>query len=810
MITQCIKKIKGISLGAHFIYSKENMWYNAEYNYSDKTEGRSMFMEPELIDDFFNHYKNSISTITKLERRLLKEAYSFDKWSALLKKKSVSIRSLYIENEQKLKDVIDVFLNPDNYESIDEETAVRFISHVDFLMLEGYRDFRVTIPVLDVLIRFFDENGPKYRLFDAYYFKALAVMEQHSFTEAMELFNTCISMYPDREEPLENYRQYRVICSHYFRLLCLVHTDTDDRFEEYLKSSLNLWVEEPLIDFLTPKKFKGINSIISGICAYGVLQLLNDGRAVSRYAADIVRKEFSMQKDHYSDEFAVDSRIFFVYYRMLLEEGIIDEASYKEKIYRRYRAEYITGAPVFEYGSMDIIALFDDELLDEDFAIEKLFYMNTSYTYINYIVPEMMRITEDEKIRKSLYDDIYGYYAGMPVLNCDYMVDLHIVEHIKKISPYLKDFDYTINLFQNIFVVRQVMTVIHSFMVARMAAVITEHIIDRRPELLIGQLETSSVEEVRDKKQDLINFAKNASRCHDLGKIMCSDIINLQSRRISDEEFSIIKHHPTDGAKIIQEIECLRPYYETTIGHHIFSDGKRGYPSDFDIRQSPVKIFIDIIRICDCIDAATDRLGRNYTAGKSFDTVLHELVESKDVSYRGEVVEVIEEDKELKRKLCALAGEEREFTYYEVYHTYIENEMKFRPKDERFVRLCRLSDLEKIVSFSGRDMEELKELLQKSKRYSYVLADGYGNIYGSVFAVAQGGDNIFIKYIDVSKEYRRKGYGSELIDMIAAVARKDKFKSITIICVTEGHYDKFCWRNGFLESGRPDIMKKKL
>ena len=103
------------------------------------------------------------------------------------------------------------------------------------------------------------------------------------------------------------------------------------------------------------------------------------------------------------------------------------------------------------------------------------------------------------------------------------------------------------------------------------------------------------------------------------------------------------------------------------LGHHKWYDGKMGYPMDFDNTKSKYKIAIDIISIADSIDAATDILGRNYTLGKDFDSLLKELEDGAGVRYNPNIVKLISMDEVLKSKLRYLTKYGRERVYYEAY-----------------------------------------------------------------------------------------------------------------------------------------------
>ena len=105
------------------------------------------------------------------------------------------------------------------------------------------------------------------------------------------------------------------------------------------------------------------------------------------------------------------------------------------------------------------------------------------------------------------------------------------------------------------------------------------------------------------------------------------------------------------------------------IGHHKFYDGSAGYPAEFDNTQSEYRVIIDIITICDCIDAATDYLGRNYKNAKTFDEVLRELIAGKRVRYNPDLVELIENSETVQNEIRELVEKSRSEL---MYHAYID------------------------------------------------------------------------------------------------------------------------------------------
>mgnify|MGYP007103139682 CR=1 FL=1 len=62
-------------------------------------------------------------------------------------------------------------------------------------------------------------------------------------------------------------------------------------------------------------------------------------------------------------------------------------------------------------------------------------------------------------------------------------------------------------------------------------------------------------------------------------------------------------------------------------------DGKIGYPADFDNTRSNVRFLIEILHISDCLDAATDFVGRSYKNAKKLEQVAEEFSWGKRVLF---------------------------------------------------------------------------------------------------------------------------------------------------------------------------------
>ena len=92
-----------------------------------------------------------------------------------------------------------------------------------------------------------------------------------------------------------------------------------------------------------------------------------------------------------------------------------------------------------------------------------------------------------------------------------------------------------------------------------------------------------------------------------------------------------------------------------------------GYPEDYSNLDSKYKIIIDIITMADCLDAATDHLGRNYRKHKTVKDVIHEFNLDSGTKYNPDIVQILNEDKELVSNLEYLSSIGREDEYFKAY-----------------------------------------------------------------------------------------------------------------------------------------------
>ena len=251
-----------------------------------------------------------------------------------------------------------------------------------------------------------------------------------------------------------------------------------------------------------------------------------------------------------------------------------------------------------------------------------------------------------------------------------YNQTLEYVSTNPRLIKYLSDKE-RIGFVLELNVATQVTTYAHSTHVARLAEAMMKAIIRHRRELLVGKLGITSKWQVRLHQRQLIHFITRAALCHDIGKNSIVSVVNNDYRQLSDEERRIIRMHPRMGQKYLKISKELRHYHDTTLGHHKWYNGKGGYPSDFDNTQSPYRFMIDIITLCDCMQAATERVGRNYKQEKSFEKVMEELREGAGTRYNPDLVKLIDDVPELYKELERIAIYGWPDIYYEIYKNYM-------------------------------------------------------------------------------------------------------------------------------------------
>ena len=229
-----------------------------------------------------------------------------------------------------------------------------------------------------------------------------------------------------------------------------------------------------------------------------------------------------------------------------------------------------------------------------------------------------------------------------------------------------------IEFLNKLYVATQVTTYAHCVHVAELAKVLMEGIIKYEPSLLKGVLGYNNEKEIIRNKREFMDYIHYAALYHDLGKNSIISIITNEARLTTDHEYSIIKTHPQVGLRYLAIAPELERYKDTTLGHHKWYNGKGGYPESFDNTKSPMRIMIDIVTLCDCMQAATEKVGRNYKKEKTYIRLLGEMIKDSGTRYNPQLVDLICEHKDISNRLHELVEDGWLEIYYNIYSQFFK------------------------------------------------------------------------------------------------------------------------------------------
>lgn len=210
-------------------------------------------------------------------------------------------------------------------------------------------------------------------------------------------------------------------------------------------------------------------------------------------------------------------------------------------------------------------------------------------------------------------------------------------------------------------------TYVHSLSVADLTACLVRHLFRKHPEMLAGvpgYPDPVALEEL----------AWHAGACHDIGKLFVVETIITYGRNLYDREFDWIRSHPELGASILAKHERTSPFANVARGHHRWYNGRGGYPESYHPGDAPDRVLVDLVMCADCLDAATDSVGRSYKQGKTLDDFIVELREGSGTQFAPFLTELFE-DPDVYRDLDHVLNAGRDEKYCQTYRI-LENVLK--------------------------------------------------------------------------------------------------------------------------------------
>ena len=135
--------------------------------------------------------------------------------------------------------------------------------------------------------------------------------------------------------------------------------------------------------------------------------------------------------------------------------------------------------------------------------------------------------------------------------------------------------------------------------------------------------------------EEQIKLLKIGGLFHDIGKIGIPDSILLKPDKLTDDEYSEIKNHPSIGAHILGSATVFKDIVPIVKHHHEKYDG-RGYPAG--LKGEEIPYLARIAAIADTFDAMTSR--RSYRNALEMQIVKDEIERCKGTQFDPKLADV--------------------------------------------------------------------------------------------------------------------------------------------------------------------------
>ncbi|MBQ7641952.1 MAG: hypothetical protein IJS83_05730 [Acholeplasmatales bacterium] len=603
----------------------------------------------QIIRNFKEIYMNNIKKYSDYNDSLY-QINNFNSWKENLIQRSIVIRTMFKEN-QDIIDQIDEILT----EGLDDDTAYEFLLVIKEFKDKEIHDASIMIKIINYLIAFYE---PKEKYEILIYLYTLGALEEMEFFLRMDNDSVDIN-------PLLKYQKILALKSKYQELNEI--NSRRDIFIAYYNligplADLNANVRKDII-----KYYEEVTNFYNS----DLVQSIDKDNEIIKEEMHLINDVFITSFSYFIDSDYSTEQKYFKIVNSLLETEEVDDDQ-KKLIELAYKYSY------GEYDVNEMIAkltyffnLYLGDGIKYEGTDENLNRFCNLFDIAGIILELLRTSVMDPEIKYSYLKKVgftlLDYIKSVPYKDFTSYFDDVSSSLYKSLLPFCENLDQKVSLLNLLVLRRQPITYIHSIMVKKITVIIANEMLEYDRNMFKQLIDLGY-----DTDEKIINYLGNAALFHDIGKCLTVGVINLQNRKLTDEEFKYIKMHPSKSKLLLGDDPAFDSYYDVMLGHHRTYDGKGGYPLDFDILSSKYKIAIDLIAIADSIDAATDILGRNYTTGKNFYTLLEELKEYKGTRYNPEIIDFISSDEKLKKDLDNVTGRDRASVYYDVYKEIIK------------------------------------------------------------------------------------------------------------------------------------------
>lgn len=673
------------------------------------------------IKTFYEKYMKNLKREETINDSLLK-ADDQEAWVENLRTKSKMLRTLYIENEAMLNLYLRPFIEHES--RLDSELADEFLKQIGVAFEEGLSDRLICIDIALVLQRYFKkEKSYKEWFFITYalggfYSRLSGVDNVKKALECYELIRKEFSVYAQIVD--WDIRRWMLFAFYNYAVV-LMNSKPDAKELGYTPAEydkqLLMEVDKALAVYDNPvvRKMDGEKYDLDG---------LKDEINYDVFGNWICGCDSSEEMSQEAFERAVE--IMDGLYKSALEDDS-DIFHMKDEIYCNYwKGQYYAGKlDIYEY--VDKIMEFCDYAIEHPDVDDFFEISDSRYYQVNmYQVTNLAGTSGVDKhpelknkLREYILPRFKKFVSELPrTRHASYTnesIKRTLMELVKSLGTDGIDSYYFLDVLMN----RDETMMIHVSIVKRAALVILNSIFNRKPELLVGIVGTQDLFEVLEKRSEIERLVSQAALVFDVGKSNHTELVTLQSRRLLDREKKIIHKHAKEGALLLKDFGFDADICDIALGHHKSYDGKGGYPEDFDNTKSKARFLIDLFKICDCMEAATDDIGRIYNKVKSMDEFMDELEFGAGHVYNPDIIDIIKTDEQLRNDLGYICSAGRISVYYEAYNTFIDSPSSDEESDEE-----QLKCIDDIGTDTGRENEQadlLENIQELGREQAQVL-----------------------------------------------------------------------------------------
>ncbi len=613
-----------------------------------------------IITEFYNRYRADLKKAMSFETELRNASDKKD-WVNCLALKSEFLRKTFRENETALAEWVYPYV--EGKTSIDGELAEEFYTNAADMLNSNENDPLMTIEVLKMLRVF-------YRNIDRldWWIKSSSLLgmaydrmaNETSSKNARKCYEEIIR-YSDRYFYLEEWEVRRRILEAFFFSINGNDIESNNERVELivLYENAKKFFNNPNVRAIDSDKFDFDNEL-EEMRSNMIWALILSDSEPTKEIMDYVENNLLPAGIRWSNYLTQSPAcvLCFLWYKFF--NGDIEINRYIELIALYYRYQ-------------------DD---DVDYSCKSV-RSNRVYRVKTYCMQQCFRalslpfvnLESREKYFQEMLNEYKSFYLGMPFINNNNFLDRDLCDTTKLMLRCINDARQGFDILFEVVLPRNAATMIHSIMVGKIAAEIVDCLVDDNPDLFFELVGVESERIVREKREYLKKLVVDCAHIHDIGKAYIYDVVSQQTRKLTREEFGLIRKHPEFGAKMLKGTNFGARYTEAILGHHRAFDGKSGYPEWFDNLSSDYKIIIDILTLSDCVDAATDMLGRNYEINKAWQPALADEIKGDDLCrYNQQIFYQVCKNKKANDNISFITNDGRMDVYYEIYKKYIAND----------------------------------------------------------------------------------------------------------------------------------------